>query len=148
MAIRITLPVHGELVSTASASRGQHAQALRKVIFKRLQKLRRKIKRFPRPPLPCPYPCAWPLAHLSPATPRVPAWTGRPCHSHALRDGRRYHSTPACAMAVGARSWFERPNLILQPIQPSPARGSTWHVTYLALPFYIPAGLPAGCGRR
>ena len=107
----MNLPVHGKLVSEPFELCGLCAQALRKVILRRLHDSRGKWGHFSGPPLPFPYPCPLLFLHLSRNTPRVLSVAGRPCHSHALGDGRRYDSTPAWAMAVGARQWFERPRL-------------------------------------
>ena len=88
----MALPVHGELVSTGLAVCGLCAQALREVNLKRLHNSEGARGQLSGLPLPCPYPRPLPFLHLSRNTPRDLSVAGRPCHSHALGDGRRYHS--------------------------------------------------------
>ena len=129
----MALPVHTELVSRGRAGCGLYADALRKVILKRL--LNRFLPRaqFSRPPLPSHAPCPYLLPYLSSRPPRVPAFTGRPSHPRVFGECRRDHSAAAWAMARGAEPWLERRRLILQPIQPPPTLGTTCHVPHVAL---------------
>ena len=101
--------------------------------FNLLQLARGKICCIPRPPLPCPYPCAWPLAHNHRATPRDRSLAGRPCHPHALRRRHGYHSAAAWAVRRGARQWLERSNLLIQPILTPENAGTTSHAPCTAL---------------
>ena len=139
----MVLAVHGELVSTARASRGQHAQALHEVNLKRLQKLWLPRAQFSRPPLPSHAPCPYLLPYLSSRPPRVPALTGRLSHPRALGGCGRDHSAAAWAMARGAEPWLERRRLILQPIQPPQNTGTTCHDPHLAPAHYLPHACPS-----
>ena len=82
----MALPAHGKLVSEPFELCGLCAQALRKVILRRLHNSRRKWGHFSGPRLPCPYPCPLLFLHLSHDTPRDRAVAGRPCNSDMSND--------------------------------------------------------------
>ena len=127
------LPGPPRLVLHPRAGCGFCADALHEVNFNLLQLARRKKCCMPRPPLPCPYPCAWPLAHNHRDTPRDRSLAGRPCHPHALRRRHGYHSAAAWAVRRGARQWLERSNLLIQPILTPENAGTTSHAPCTAL---------------
>ena len=103
------------------------------VIFNHFQLVWGARRLFSRPPLLHPYPYPQPLLHNHRLNDRDRAWTGRPCHPHALRRRHGYHSAAAWAVRRGARPWLERRRLILQPIQPPPTLGTMPNTPYLAL---------------
>ena len=55
-----------------------------------------------------------------------------------LLTGRQHHPPAACALAVSARRWFERPSLILYHTQPPPTRRTTRDMPHVAPALYLP----------
>ena len=55
-----------------------------------------------------------------------------------ILTGRQHHPPAACALAVSARRWFERPSLILYHTQPPPTRRTTRDMPHVALALYLP----------
>ena len=55
-----------------------------------------------------------------------------------ILTGRQHHPPAACALAVSARRWFERPSLILYHTQPPPTRRTTRDMPHVAPALYLP----------
>ena len=125
------------LVSPSSFNFMEHRAHAAEVIFNHFQLVWGARRLFSRPPLLHPYPYPQPLLHNHRLNDRDRAWTGRPCHPHALRRRHTNHCAAARVMAVGARPWLERRRLILQPIQPPQTLGTMPNTLYLALTLEI-----------